>query len=96
LLTCPTFIPLFQHIAADTLRSVAVLIAAGFASLFPSFLSPIDADSYGAILVSGIILVSIVPLIQGLYLTACKVYRMHYPNHGGFIAQSSSSLEINI
>ena len=64
---------LSQHVCADTLRSIAVLVAAGFASLFPTILSPKEADSWGAVFVSIIILISLVPLIQGLYLTALKI-----------------------
>jgi Co/Zn/Cd efflux system component len=63
----------WTHICADTLRSIAVLIAAGFASLFPSLLSPMAADSWGSVVVSVIILVSLIPLIQGLFLTAVKI-----------------------
>lgn len=66
----------WTHILADTLRSVAVLVAAGFASIFPGILTPNDADSDAAIVVSIIILISLVPLLQGLYLTACKIYTM--------------------
>lgn len=63
----------WTHIFADTLRSIAVLIAAGFARLYPNLLSAADADSLGAIVVSIIILVSLAPLIQGLYLTFRKI-----------------------
>jgi Co/Zn/Cd efflux system component len=63
----------WTHICADTLRSIAVLIAAGFASLFPSLLSPMAADSWGSVVVSVIILVSLAPLLQGLLLTAFKI-----------------------
>jgi hypothetical protein len=56
-------------------------LASGFATLFPSLLSAVDADSYGAILVSGIILVSLGPLVQGLYLTACKIHNLHQSDH---------------
>jgi len=63
----------WTHICADTLRSVAVLIAAGLAYVFPALVSPMQADSYGAIIVSGIILVSLAPLVKGLYGTARKI-----------------------
>ena len=63
----------WTHVCADTLRSVAVLISAGIAFLLPQVLTPADADSYGAIVVSLIILVSLVPLIQGLFATAVKI-----------------------
>eukprot|EP00522_Entomoneis_paludosa_P018844 CAMPEP_0172441864 /NCGR_PEP_ID=MMETSP1065-20121228/2376_1 /TAXON_ID=265537 /ORGANISM="Amphiprora paludosa, Strain CCMP125" /LENGTH=329 /DNA_ID=CAMNT_0013191459 /DNA_START=55 /DNA_END=1044 /DNA_ORIENTATION=+ len=63
----------WTHVCADTLRSVAVLIAAGFSFLFPELLSPIEADSWGAVVVSFIILASLVPLLHGLYMTAVKI-----------------------
>lgn len=64
----------WTHICADTLRSIAVLIAAGFAKIFPHLLSPADADSWGAIIVSVIIIVSLGPLFEGLYFTAWDIY----------------------
>ena len=68
----------WTHVCADTLRSVAVLIAAGVSRLFPQFLTPAEADSDAAIVVSVIILVSLIPLIRGLFLTACKIYAMWF------------------
>jgi Co/Zn/Cd efflux system component len=62
-----------QHICADTLRSIAVLVAAGIATLFPAYLTPIDADSAGSIVVSLIIFASLLPLIQGLWTTAHEI-----------------------
>ena len=64
----------WTHICADTLRSIAVLIAAGFAFLFPSLLTPADADSWGAIVVSVIIIISLLPLVEGLYVTSWELY----------------------
>lgn len=66
----------WTHVCADTLRSIAVLVAAGVAFLFPHHLTPADADSWGTIVVSAIILVSLVPLFEGLYLTVRKIQRL--------------------
>lgn len=66
----------WTHVCADTLRSVAVLVAATIASLFPGALSSTEADSEAAIVVSVIILASLLPLIRGLFLTAYKIYEM--------------------
>jgi Co/Zn/Cd efflux system component len=63
----------WTHICADTLRSIAVLAAAGFAYLFPHLMTPAQADSEATVVVSVIILISLLPLIQGLYLTAVKI-----------------------
>lgn len=63
----------WTHVFADTLRSITTLVAAGFSALFPDILSAADADSWGAIIISIIIIVSLGPLIQGLYLTAVEI-----------------------
>lgn len=62
-----------QHVCADTMRSAAVLIAAGIAYTFP-IIPPDSADSVAALIVSAIIFVSLIPLIQGLCLTAMEIY----------------------
>lgn len=64
----------WTHVCADTLRSVTVLIAAGASNLFPQVLTLVEADSGAAIVASVIILASLIPLIRGLVLTACKIY----------------------
>lgn len=65
------------HVAADTLRSTSVLLSAGLASLCPNLLSPASADSYGAILVSIIILISLIPLLQGIVRIYRKIQLLH-------------------
>ena len=64
-----------QHVFADTLRSIAVLIAAGFAHLFPQTMTPAESDAYAAVVVSFIILLSCLPLLRGLYHTAREIAR---------------------
>lgn len=49
-------------------------MAAGFAKLFPWVLTAEDADSYGAIVVSLIILFSLAPLVEGLYFTIWEIH----------------------
>jgi len=61
-----------QHICADTLRSTAVLIAGGIACAFNSVSSE-RADSWAAIAVSITILMSLVPLLRGLFVTARQI-----------------------
>jgi len=72
--SAPNF-SLLQHVCADTLRSVAVLVAAGFAFLLPQ-IQPDVADSVAAIIVSLIILGSLLPLLQGLCLTTLELYSL--------------------
>lgn len=56
----------YTHVMADTLRSIAVVLAAGFALIFPDQISPANADSVAALVVSALILLSLLPLLQGL------------------------------
>lgn len=65
----------WTHVFADTLRSIAVLIAAGFAHLFPQTMTPAESDAYAAVVVSFIILLSCLPLLRGLYHTAREIAR---------------------
>eukprot|EP00522_Entomoneis_paludosa_P017935 CAMPEP_0172440120 /NCGR_PEP_ID=MMETSP1065-20121228/875_1 /TAXON_ID=265537 /ORGANISM="Amphiprora paludosa, Strain CCMP125" /LENGTH=348 /DNA_ID=CAMNT_0013188903 /DNA_START=111 /DNA_END=1157 /DNA_ORIENTATION=- len=62
----------WTHVCADTLRSTAVLIAAGIATVFQS-IDGGKADAIAAVVVSVIILVSIIPLMQGLVLTGFEI-----------------------
>lgn len=71
----------WTHICADTLRSIAVLLAAAFATVYPNLLTAADADSWGSIVVSIVILGSLVPLFEGLYVTACKIHSLWHSSH---------------
>jgi Co/Zn/Cd efflux system component len=62
----------WTHVCADTLRSVAVVLAAGIATIFPSIPGE-TADAAAAVAVSIIIFVSLLPLIQGLVITAFEI-----------------------
>ena len=55
------------------MRSIAVLVAAAIAYLFDA-VSPEGADATAAVIVSLIIIVSLLPLLQGLYLTATEIW----------------------
>jgi Co/Zn/Cd efflux system component len=66
----------WTHVCADTLRSVAVLLAAGLATLFPDYITPVAADSNGTIVVSLVILISLGPLLHGLYRTARQIVKL--------------------
>jgi Co/Zn/Cd efflux system component len=62
----------WTHICADTLRSITVLIAATVAACFDN-VSGTLADSLAAIVVSVIIMISLIPLLRGLYITARQI-----------------------
>lgn len=57
----------YTHVFADTLRSIAVIIAAGLAMIFPDKISPVVADATAALVVSTLILLSLLPLVGGLW-----------------------------
>jgi Co/Zn/Cd efflux system component len=63
---------------ADTLRSIAVLLAAGIASLFPQHITPELADAGAALIVSLIIAMSLVPLFGGLIATFGELRALHH------------------
>lgn len=78
----------YTHVFADTLRSIAVLIAAALAKVVPG-VSAIEADAAAAILVSFLIVLSLVPLFQGLNkslvelrsINAFEKQEARYPRH---------------
>lgn len=55
----------YTHVFADTLRSIAVLVAACLSVLVDG-ITPEEADASAAVVVSGLILLSLIPLINGL------------------------------
>jgi Co/Zn/Cd efflux system component len=55
----------YTHVFADTLRSIAVIVAAALAEIVPN-ITPEVADATAAVVVSFLILLSLIPLIQGL------------------------------
>ena len=56
----------YTHVVADTLRSLAVVVAASLATVFDCIPSDV-ADATGAIIVSFIIAISLGPLLAGLF-----------------------------
>ena len=62
----------YQHVFADTMRSVAVLLA-GSLSYYTHLISPTMADSSAAIIVSLVIFLSCLPLIKGLVDTIREI-----------------------
>lgn len=55
----------YTHVFADTLRSIAVILAAGIAEIVDA-VTPEVADATAAVVVSVLILLSLIPLLQGL------------------------------
>lgn len=63
----------YTHVFADTIRSIAVLIAATLAEYVPE-ITPEEADASAAVAVSGIILIALLPLLSGLKRTWLDLY----------------------
>jgi Co/Zn/Cd efflux system component len=59
---------ILQHVFADTLRSIAVIVAATVAELADGVTSE-EADATAAVVVSVLILLSLLPLLSGLIST---------------------------
>lgn len=57
----------YTHVWADTMRSTAVLVAASISLSSDGKVKSQDADAWAAIVVSGIILASVLPLMYGLW-----------------------------
>jgi Co/Zn/Cd efflux system component len=62
----------YTHVFADTLRSLAVIVASCIAEILPQ-VTPEEADATAAIVVSFLILLSLMPLIQGLVHSAAEL-----------------------
>jgi Co/Zn/Cd efflux system component len=60
---------IFQHVFADTLRSIAVLVAACISQLVEA-VTPEEADAAAAVVVSALILLSLIPLFNGLVISS--------------------------
>ena len=63
----------YTHVFADTLRSAAVIIAVAFAMIFPDQISPLAADATAALVVSLLILLSLLPLLHGLWRSSRRL-----------------------
>eukprot|EP00581_Thalassiosira_minuscula_P007765 CAMPEP_0183702716 /NCGR_PEP_ID=MMETSP0737-20130205/735_1 /TAXON_ID=385413 /ORGANISM="Thalassiosira miniscula, Strain CCMP1093" /LENGTH=324 /DNA_ID=CAMNT_0025929379 /DNA_START=316 /DNA_END=1290 /DNA_ORIENTATION=+ len=62
----------YTHVFADTIRSLAVIIASFIAQMVDS-ITPEVADSTAAVIVSVVIYLSLLPLFRGLYRTFCEL-----------------------
>jgi len=62
----------YTHVFADTVRSLAVLIAS-LVGKYVDAITPEVADAIAAVIVSGIILTALIPLLSGMVRTACEL-----------------------
>jgi sterol desaturase/sphingolipid hydroxylase (fatty acid hydroxylase superfamily) len=83
------------------MRSMAVLLAAGIAMCIPTSnhieeqYYAVLADSIAALVVSFIILLSIIPLLQGIYHTGQQIIQLHWENHHRYSASKVLSSNPN-
>ena len=69
---------------ADTLRSVAVILAAALAELFDAVTAE-EADAAAALVVSILILLSLIPLFQGLRQSAGELWAIRAEERSEFM-----------
>lgn len=62
----------YTHVFADTLRSIAVIVAACIAEIVPK-VTPEEADATAAVVVSFLIILSLIPLFQGLLRSVAEL-----------------------
>lgn len=66
----------YTHVFADTLRSLAVILASLLATFVPT-ITPEEADAAAAIAVSILIVVSLVPLLRGMLGTVRRLQEVN-------------------
>lgn len=66
----------YTHVFADTLRSLAVIIASLLADFVPT-ITPEEADATAAVVVSVLILLSLVPLVKGIIHTLGELRKVN-------------------
>jgi Co/Zn/Cd efflux system component len=62
----------YTHVFADTLRSIAVVVAAGLAEVVDGITSE-EADAAAAVTVSILIVLSLIPLLHGLSMSVSEL-----------------------
>lgn len=66
----------YTHVFADTLRSMAVIIASILADFVPA-ITPEEADASAAVVVTGLILLSLIPLVKGMIHTLGELQQVN-------------------
>jgi Co/Zn/Cd efflux system component len=88
-ITCRSILELIiqhlKHIFADTLRSLAVIVAALVAEFADSVTSE-EADATAAVVVSALILMSLAPLLSGLLATFGELRSIYAEERDEFLS----------
>ena len=79
-----------KHIFADTLRSLAVIVAALVAELADSVTSE-EADATAAVIVSALILMSLAPLLSGMVATFGELRSIYAEERDEFLSTKQIS-----
>jgi Co/Zn/Cd efflux system component len=89
----------YTHVFADTLRSIAVVVAAGLAEVVDGITSE-EADAAAAVTVSILIILSLMPLLHGLWMSVSELRAIQaeerdeklYPPTNGHAANHSNDM----
>jgi Co/Zn/Cd efflux system component len=84
----------YTHVFADTLRSLAVIAAAGIAKAVPQVTSEV-ADATAALVVSVVIALSLVPLVHGLVKSVVELWGIILEERAKDLADARS-IEVEI
>ncbi|CAB9513063.1 expressed unknown protein [Seminavis robusta] len=84
----------YTHVFADTLRSIAVLVASSISELV-EWVTPEEADAAAAVVVSALIILSLIPLLNGLVQSSRELQLIRAEEKQDEILFSSSSSTTN-
>jgi Co/Zn/Cd efflux system component len=86
----------YTHVFADTLRSIAVIVAAGIAEVVDS-VTPEEADAAAAVVVSILVLLSLIPLFHGLVqsVSELRAIRREEESETMFPEHANATTELN-
>ncbi|CAB9531532.1 expressed unknown protein (Partial), partial [Seminavis robusta] len=82
------------HVFADTLRSIAVLVASSISELV-EWVTPEEADAAAAVVVSALIILSLIPLLNGLVQSSRELQLIRAEEKQDELLFSSSSSTTN-
>jgi Co/Zn/Cd efflux system component len=85
----------YTHVFADTLRSIAVIIAAITAELVPE-VTPEEADATAAVIVSFLIVMSLIPLVQGLVRSTIELRAIYAEERSDLLLRRTETVSFEL
>jgi Co/Zn/Cd efflux system component len=85
----------YTHVFADTLRSIAVIIAAITAELVPA-VTPEEADATAAVIVSFLIVMSLIPLVQGLVRSITELRTIYAEERSDLLLRRTETVSFEL